>query len=98
MYADGVATTRRELQAIADRIGAEDLSGQAIGVLMPNAPAAIAAWFGIWRAGGAFVPLNPRAPDAEIERAIERTGVAAVMTPDEFRVCRPASPRRVDPE
>ena len=47
VYADGVATTRRELQAIADRIGAEDLSGQAIGVLMPNAPAAIAAWFGI---------------------------------------------------
>jgi fatty-acyl-CoA synthase len=33
--------------------------GERVGVLSPNAPHALMAMFGIWRAGGAWAPLNP---------------------------------------
>ena len=36
---------------------------------MRNEPDAIAAWFGVWQAGATFVPINPRVPPAERERA-----------------------------
>ena len=86
------ASCRRSPTWIA---ASHDLDGQAIGVLMPErarhrSPRGSAS-------GGrarAFVPLNPRAPDAEIERAIERTGVAAVVTAGRAADVRtPATPR-----
>ncbi len=99
-YDDGGATTRGELQeqaaAIRDRVCASELAGHVIGVRMPNVPATIAAWFGIWQAGAAFVPLNPRAPDAEVARAIETVGVAAVVTHDGIRACDGVAARAVD--
>ena len=54
-------------------------------MLLPNVPATIAAWFGVWDAGGAFVPLNPRVPPAELARSIASTGVAAVVTTADSR-------------
>ncbi|BBG05364.1 MULTISPECIES: AMP-binding protein [Pseudonocardia] len=33
--------------------------GDAVGVLAPNCPEAVLAMWGLWRAGGAWVPLNP---------------------------------------
>jgi len=99
VYRDGGATTRGEVQTIAVSI-AEKLrpyAGQAIGVRMPNTAEAIAAWFAAWQAGCAFVPLNPRAPAADVARAIEKTGVAAVVTPG--RVIEPTAveARTIDP-
>jgi fatty-acyl-CoA synthase len=42
--------------------------GDRVGVLAPNAPEAFLALLGLWRAGGAWVPLNPRnALDATLE-------------------------------
>ncbi|HEV7941563.1 MAG TPA: AMP-binding protein [Solirubrobacteraceae bacterium] len=35
------------------------LAGERVGVLSPNAPDALIAMLGIWRAGGAWAPLNP---------------------------------------
>jgi acyl-CoA synthetase (AMP-forming)/AMP-acid ligase II len=82
-YLDGEATTRGALQRAAERLAAvladRGLAGRAVGVRMPNRPETVAAWFGIWRAGATFVPLNPRAPDAEVARAIDAAGVAAVV-------------------
>jgi long-chain acyl-CoA synthetase len=81
VYRDGISTTRAELlakvRALAPQL--EPYARRAIGVRMPNTADAIAAWFAVWEVGAAFVPLNPRAPDAEIERAIQTTGVAAVV-------------------
>jgi acyl-CoA synthetase (AMP-forming)/AMP-acid ligase II len=48
---------------------------------MPNDADAISAWFAVWRAGAAFVPLNPRVPDAERARMVDVTGVVAVVSP-----------------
>jgi acyl-CoA synthetase (AMP-forming)/AMP-acid ligase II len=83
-YRDDVAATRGEVDAAASALAAHlrdhDLGGRAMGVLLPNEPDAIAAWFGAWRAGAAFVPLNPRVPAAELARMIDVTGVAVVVT------------------
>jgi long-chain acyl-CoA synthetase len=101
VHAGGTATTRGELQAMVDALAtqlrAASLERQAIGVLAPNDPGAIAAWFAVWRVGGAFVPLNPRVPDAERERAITSTGAAAVIEPPAVRVLPDAPPRRTEP-
>ena len=68
VYADGRATTRAELQATVDELAdaaarPRRSKGKPIGVLAPNGPGAIAAWFAVWSVGGAFVPLNPRVPE-----------------------------------
>ena len=82
-YSNGRATTRGELRtAAADlalRLRDDGLAGQLIGVLAPNTPDAIAAWFAVWATGGAFVPLNPRVPIDERDRLIASTGAAAVI-------------------
>ncbi len=107
VYVDEVATTRAELRALVDgytdALRDADLEGRSIGVLGANAPATIAAWFAVWTTGSAFVPLNPRVPSAERDRAMEITGVAAVLDvagiealPPELRVLSPAEPRRLD--
>src|SRR4051812_20636634 len=101
VHAGGRATTRGELQRsaaeLAAALRAHDLAGRAIGVRMPNEPATIAAWFAIWQAGAAFVPLNPRSPDAEVERAIETVGAAAVIDGDGLRLCDGDAARAIDP-
>jgi len=95
-YLHGRATTRDALRATADDLAGQllehDLGGQLIGVLAPNTPDAIASWFAVWRAGGAFVPLNPRVPVGERERLIASTGAAAVI---EAAPGGPATVRRV---
>jgi acyl-CoA synthetase (AMP-forming)/AMP-acid ligase II len=82
--ADDEVATRAELQraagALAAALEAGGLREAAIGVCLPNVPSTIAAWFGVWRAGGTFVPLNPRVPSTELARTIESTGVRAVVT------------------
>jgi long-chain acyl-CoA synthetase len=102
-YLDENATTRSELLALVDRftiaLRVAHLDGRAIGVLGANAPSTIAAWFAVWNVGGAFVPLNPRVPDAERDRAIETTGVAAVLDAGagEVRVLPTDHERVLDP-
>jgi acyl-CoA synthetase (AMP-forming)/AMP-acid ligase II len=76
--------TRAELQqaarALAAALAPHDVEGCAVGVLLPNTPDAIAAWFGVWEAHSTFVPLNPRVPGEELARAIASTGVIVVVT------------------
>ncbi len=83
VYVNGLATTRGQLRAAAEALAGElrgaGLSRQLIGVLAANGPGAIAAWFAVWSVGGAFVPLNPRVPEAERDRLITSTGAAAVI-------------------
>jgi len=99
VYAQGVATTRAELRARADEIAQQlrtaALERQAIAVLAPNGSGAVASWFAVWSVGGAFVPLNPRVPDAERVQAIAATGVAAVIEPPAVRARAGVPPRPV---
>jgi acyl-CoA synthetase (AMP-forming)/AMP-acid ligase II len=101
VHARGRATTRAELRSTVDEIAAQlrraGLERQAIGVLAPNDAGAIASWFAVWSVDGAFVPLNPRVPDAERERAIASTGVAAVIEPPAVRMLDGVPARAADP-
>jgi long-chain acyl-CoA synthetase len=105
VHCDDVVTTRSELRqlaaGLAETLRGLDVTGLAVGVRMPNSAAAIAAWFAVWDAGAAFVPLNPRVPDTELDELIETTGVATVIepeTPFAVRVVRPATVRETGPE
>lgn len=101
VYVGSNATTRGELRALVDEftraLHDASLGGCAIGVLGENTPVTIAAWFAVWTAGSAFVPLNPRVPPLERDRAIETTGVSGVLDTrsGELRTSAPANPRRL---
>ncbi len=101
VYRDGAATTRAELCADADHIAAtlraDGLEGRVIGVLAPNTPGAIAAWFAVWSVDGAFVPLNPRVPAAERERLIDSIGIAGVIEPPDVATTATATARAAEP-
>jgi acyl-coenzyme A synthetase/AMP-(fatty) acid ligase len=81
---DGVTTSARDLRDLSAPLAAalreRGVAGRAVGVLLPNAPSAIAAGFAIWDAGSAFVPLNPRIPAPAVAELVAGTGVVAVVT------------------
>ncbi|MCZ4516909.1 AMP-binding protein [Rhodococcus ruber] len=51
----------------------------AVAVLSPNAPLAWICVLGVWRAGGAWVPLNPANPVAETATLLERFDVEVLF-------------------
>jgi long-chain acyl-CoA synthetase len=71
-------TTKREAVALARRV-ADDARGAGLGpgepvaVQMPNGPEMVAAMFGVWIAGGVFVPVNARAPETEVAHVVDAT-------------------------
>ena len=60
---------RREARRIAGsltRIGIG--SGDAVAVNLADGPSSVCTMIGIWLAGAVYIPLNPRAPEAERRR------------------------------
>jgi len=57
--------------------------GDRVAVVLPNCPQFLIAQFGIWKAGGIVVPLNPIYSDRELEMALASTGavLAIALTP-----------------
>jgi long-chain acyl-CoA synthetase len=85
----GRSWTRGDVQARADdlagalaRVGVD--AGAAVGVMLPNGPDPVAALFGVWRAGGVYVPLNPRLTGDEIDHIMTSVDPAAIVTTDEL--------------
>jgi long-chain acyl-CoA synthetase len=56
--------------------------GHAVAVQVANGPDAVVAMVAVWIAGGVFVPLNPRLPDAERAASLATTEPAALVTDD----------------
>ena len=54
--------------------------GHRVAVLMPNCPQFFVAEFGIWKAGGIVVALNPTYSEREIETALNGSGAETVVT------------------
>lgn len=66
--------------ALAEQLGARGIGhGDRVGVSLPNGGELVATLFGVWRAGATYVPLNPRAPEAERERLAEAAGTVATV-------------------
>ncbi len=79
------SVTRAELEATADRLARDLLAagvrpGQAVAVSLPNGSDAVAALFGVWRAGGVHVPLNPRLTPTEQAHVLDAVHPAAIVT------------------
>ena len=54
--------------------------GDRVAVLLPNSPQFLVAEFGIWKAGGIVVALNPIYTERELELALAASGAATVVT------------------
>jgi len=81
----GLTVSRAALRASADDLDAVLRAaglarGQAVAVMLPTGTDAVAALFGVWRAGGVHVPVNPRLSAPEIARIMETVRPAAVVT------------------
>jgi long-chain acyl-CoA synthetase len=74
----------REVAAGLRAAGVEP--GRAVAVQIPNGPDAITAMFGVWLAGGVFVPVNPRSPERERNHVLEATRPAALLTDTGFEL------------
>jgi acyl-CoA synthetase (AMP-forming)/AMP-acid ligase II len=71
---------RGSAAALAARLQGAGLEpGQPVAVALGSALDAVVAMFGVWLAGGVLVPLNPRAPAAEVAEVLEAIRPAAVM-------------------
>lgn len=70
----------RESCRIANALLARGLRREAkVAVLSPNAPSAWICVLGLWRAGGAWVPLNPNNPVAENASIVRRFDVEVLF-------------------
>jgi long-chain acyl-CoA synthetase len=89
VHAGDTVTTRRELEAMSAELSTAlaeaGVTGERVGVLLPNSAAAIASWFAIWANRATVVPLNPRSPAVELERSIEAASVSVVVTRPDLR-------------
>ena len=64
--------------------------GDRVALLLPNCPQFMICEFGIWKAGGVVVALNPTYSEREIEQALDsmRVSVAITLTPFYERLIR----------
>jgi len=89
----GAAMSYRELDTLSDAcaaaLAAEGVRpGDRVALLLPNCPQFLIAQFGIWKAGGVVVPLNPIYTERELEAALTAVGasVIIVLTPFYARI------------
>ncbi|WTW98112.1 acyl--CoA ligase [Streptomycetaceae bacterium NBC_01309] len=85
VYTDTREVTRAALRdaawALAGVLRAAGVrEGQAVAVMPGDGAEAIAALFGVWRAGAVYVPLNPRLTDTEVARVLAEVRPALIVT------------------
>ena len=89
--------TYRELNSNADQIAdglraAGMADGCLVGLLVDRSPEMVAALLGIWKAGAAYLPLDPAAPIERIAFMLEDAAPALVLTRRKFFSSVPRSP------
>jgi long-chain acyl-CoA synthetase len=74
------AELERLSSAFAAALAAQGIRpGDRVGLLLPNCPQFFIAQFGIWKAGGIVVPLNPIYAERELEAAITAVGASHIV-------------------
>jgi amino acid adenylation domain-containing protein len=86
---EGWQVTYRDLNLTADRIAqglreAGVRSGTLVGLFVDRSPEMVAALLGIWKAGGAYIPLDPAAPPQRIAFMLQDSAPPFVLTVDEL--------------
>ena len=91
----GATVSYATLEVESDAFGAALVAmgvrpGDRVALLLPNCPQFLIAEFGIWKAGGIVVALNPTYSERELEQALDstRASLAVVLTPFYDRVKR----------
>ncbi len=68
-----------QASSVAHELGRRGLAGQRLGLRVHNTAPHIATMFGVWRAGGVLVPLNPKLTEGEVAGLLDHAGVAALL-------------------
>jgi long-chain acyl-CoA synthetase len=81
----GATVTYRQLEQESNAFAAALIAmgvhpGERVAVMLPNCPQFMVAEFGIWKAGGIVVPVNPTYSEREIEGVLEATRASTVVT------------------
>ena len=87
MHAGGVDHSLAEVRARAEEIASRLVDagmepGAPVGVMLPNA-AVVPALFAVWRAGGVYVPLNPRLGASDLAHIEASVRPSVVVTAPE---------------
>ncbi|HET7451576.1 MAG TPA: amino acid adenylation domain-containing protein [Thermoanaerobaculia bacterium] len=70
----------RRANRIAHRLRAEDVGPDVpVGILLERSPELVTAVLGVLKSGGAYLPLDPRSPDARLEFILRDAGVPVVL-------------------
>lgn len=85
LYFNDQIYTYAELEAASAHVAAQLRvrtlgDGDAVGLILPNAPALIAYLFGILRIGATVVPLNPNLTPHELSLLIQESAARAIVT------------------
>ena len=83
VHAGGVdhslGAVRARAAAVAEALAGID-AGQPVGVMLPNGADLVAALFAVWRAGGVYVPLNPRLAATDLAHVLDSVEPATIVT------------------
>ncbi len=96
------SVTYDELNQLSNRIAhylldSEVVPEQRIGICLDRSIAAIAAMFGILKAGAAFVPLDPEFPADRLEYMIDDADISHVICDETYKSILPSSVSIVTP-
>jgi pristinamycin I synthase-3/4 len=76
----------REAERIAGMLRARGVGPEVrVGVCMERSPRLVAATLGVWKAGGAVVPLDPEHPAARLAHALADAGTRLLLTEESLR-------------
>jgi long-chain acyl-CoA synthetase len=78
-----------KLDQLSDALGAALIArglgkGDRVAMVLPNSPQSLIGFFGIWKAGGIAVPLNPLYTESELEFALQESGATAAIVLSPF--------------
>jgi amino acid adenylation domain-containing protein len=92
---DGCLLTYQELDRLSNKMARALIRlgvapGDRVGILAPKSAAAVIAIYGVLKAGGCYVPLDPKAPAGRLSHIVRDSG-AAVIVADEARTSQAAT-------
>jgi long-chain acyl-CoA synthetase len=89
LYFKGATMSATELERLSNALGAALIArgvkrGDRVALLLPNSPQSLIGMYGIWKAGGIAVPLNPLYTENELGFALQDCGASVAIVLSSF--------------